>query len=262
MFRTKPKAGLGQHFLVNKKYAEMIVEAVDPKAGENVIEIGPGKGALTDILAKRGCRIVAVELDKQLGKFLEGEYGHDDNVVIMSMDFTLLEPAIIPRQSKIIGNIPYNITTPILDKLFELREKITLVVLTVQTEVALKLTAKPGKPGYGKSTVMLWAGFDIESLFTIPRTAFSPAPEVTSRVIRLKPAGRGIKDIDNFRQFIRRCFQQKSRTLVNSMQIGFNWPKELSEYLIKKAEFDIRVRPSGITCEEYLKLYRIWQKMR
>jgi len=124
-----------------------------------------------------------------------------------------------------------------LDKLFSFRDKIELAVFTIQTEVANKLTANQRLPVMAGPTVLLWSGFDIESLFAIPRTAFSPPPDVNSKVVRLYPADRGLEDIENFRQFIRGCFHQKNKTLVNSVRSGLDWPKEKAESLFKTLDW-------------------------
>jgi 16S rRNA (adenine1518-N6/adenine1519-N6)-dimethyltransferase len=260
MPRIKPKARFGQHFLMEKKYAARIVEALEPETGESIVEIGSGKGVLTDILLQKGCQVTAIELDKRLINLLNNKYRNRPSIKILPYDFLKINPSQIPNNSKILGNIPYNITSQILDKLFKFRQMITLAVLTVQAEVAANLSASSGDKGYGKSTVLLWAGFDIESLFTIPRSAFSPPPQVTSKVVRIRPANREIEDIESFRQFIRNCFCQKTKTLANSMQMGFDLPKERCEYLIQKAELDKKIRLTAVSCNDYLNLYRIWQE--
>jgi 16S rRNA (adenine1518-N6/adenine1519-N6)-dimethyltransferase len=137
-----------------------------------------------------------------------------------------------------------------------------LAVLTIQKEVADKLIAPPGSSIYGKPTLLMWSGFAVEKLFSIPRKAFSPPPNVASRVVRITPIDRGISDLRQFSDFITGCFSQKNRTLINSLQIGFDWPKEMCEYLLKKAEFDLRVRPKDVTNDQYHKLYQIWQAIR
>jgi 16S rRNA (adenine1518-N6/adenine1519-N6)-dimethyltransferase len=262
MCPIRARASYGQHFLSNKKLAEKIVMAAEPTLTDNFIEIGPGKGALTGNLVKVAGFVLAFELDKRLGALLRETYQNHDNIAIMISDFLDFKPDDLSSKVKIIGNIPYNITTPILEKLLEFHDRLDLVVLTMQKEVADKLTALPGSSNYGKLTLQIWSQFQSEQLFSVPRKAFSPPPTVASRVVKLIPIDRGIGDLRRFSEFIAGCFSQKNRTLINSFQIGFDCPKEMCEYLLRKAELDMKVRPRDVTFDQYLKLYRIWQENR
>jgi len=260
MPKTKAKKSLGQHFLVNKRYAFEIVRALDPNPGETVIEIGPGRGALTGLFLESGCRVMAIELDKTLAQSLRNSYGNKHDLEVINQDFLFLSNKIIPAKAKLVGNIPYNLTSEIFDKLFEIRDRLNLAVLTIQLEVARKISARFGENYYGREAILLWAGFEIAPLFTIPRRAFSPAPRVTSKVIRLIPVDRGLDNIDAFRDFVRSCFRQKARTLVNSMRLGLNLPKEECERLLVDSKIESDPRPSGVSFEYYKKLYRQWKE--
>jgi len=259
MRSIKAKPGYGQHFLTSKKLAEKIVAAAEPNLTDNFIEIGPGKGALTDILVPRVGFLLAFELDKRLGEALRNTYRDNDSIAIMIKDFLDFKSEELNSRVKIIGNIPYNITTPIIEKLFGFRDKIEMVILTIQKEVADKLTASVGDKNYGKLTVQAWAGFEIAQLFSIPRKSFSPPPKVASRVICLKPIERGIGNLADFSLFIDSCFSRKNRTLQNCLEIGFGWPKNKCENLIGEAGIDLKIRPKDVTTDQYLELYRLWR---
>jgi 16S rRNA (adenine1518-N6/adenine1519-N6)-dimethyltransferase len=262
MCPIKAKAGYGQHFLASKKMAEKIISACAPTRNDNFLEIGSGKGALTRILVDKAGNVTAIELDKELARIIRDTYKDCDNIKIINADFLEYRAVNLAERLKIIGNVPYNITSPILEKLFEFRDKMDFAVFTIQKEVADKLTASSGLSGYGKLTLLMWSGFATEQLFSIPRKAFSPPPKVASRVVKITPIDRGITDFAEFSAFITACFSQKNRTLMNSIQIGFDWPKEMCEYLLKQAEFNLKVRPKEINNDDYLKLYQIWQAIR
>lgn len=262
MGQIKAKSGYGQHFLTSHKLAEKIVLAANPGTTDHFIEIGPGKGVLTSMLIEKAGFVLAYELDKRLSAALRENYRNQDNIAIMQGDFLDFNPEELTSNVKVIGNIPYNITTPILEKLTEFCDKIDIVVLTIQKEVADKLTALVGDKNYGKLTIQTWSAFEITQLFSVPRKAFSPPPKVLSRVVRLSPVKRGITDSAGFSRFISGCFSQKNRTLQNCMQIGFDWPKAKCDNILNKTELSVKTRPREVTIDKYLELFRLWQAMR
>lgn len=257
----KAKSSYGQNFLTNKKLAEKIVAASEPNLTDNFIEIGPGKGALTNCLAEKVEFILAFELDRELGEYLRETFREKENIAIMIGDFLEFKPVELESRVKIIGNIPYNITTPILEKLIEFKDKIDVAILTMQKEVADKLTAISSDSNFGKLTMQIWSAFETRQLFSIPRKAFSPPPGVLSKVVRLTPVDRGVADLAGFSRFISGCFSRKNRTLQNCLQIGFGWTKERSEKLLSKADISLKIRPKDVTSDQYLELFRLWQAM-
>jgi 16S rRNA (adenine1518-N6/adenine1519-N6)-dimethyltransferase len=260
MCPIRAKKSLGQHFLANRKYAERIVSAIDPKPSDTVLEIGPGKGALTRILLEKGCRVIAVEVDDKLVEHLKSEFANIDNLKIISNDFLDLDVSQLPSPIKIIGNIPYNITKEILEKLFEFENIVTCVVLTIQTEIAQKLVAKPSADDYGLLTLLIQSGFTAQVLLGVPRKVFSPPPKVSSKVIKLTPVQSPNIDSVAFRDFLRGCFKQKRKTLANSMQFGLAIPKSNCESLLKQAGHNGRVRPELLSLNEYLTIFQLLQK--
>ncbi len=254
----RPKKRLGQNFLVKENIAAKIVEAIDPHPGENVVEIGAGMGALTRYLLERECNVTAVEFDRDLVPMLEANFGGDKNLKIVSRDVMKITAGDLPDKAKIIGNLPYNISTALIEKLYEFESMVTLAVFTVQTEVANRLIAYPGSRDYGSFSVIMKAGFDTSHLFNISPKAFRPEPKVESSVIKLLPIDGNFDDLENFKTFIRGCFRQKRKTLANSMQIGLNIPKDVCEGLIERAGHMIDIRAEQLSFDEYMELYGLW----
>lgn len=257
---TKAKKRLGQHFLANRRVAARIVNSIAPQPGDNVVEIGPGKGALTDILLEKECHVTAIEFDRDMIALLKSRYNCQHNIRIIERDILRITADDLPEYGKFIGNIPYNITTAILEKLLEFKAAISQAVFTVQAEVANRLTAHPGTRAFGSFTVIMNTGFDIKALFKISPRAFKPVPKVVSTVIKLTPVNREPEDLENFKVFIRGCFRQKRKTLINSMQLGLNIPKQDCERMIIKIEKVSNVRPEQLSFNDYLNLYELWQQ--
>ena len=230
----RPK--LGQNFLADRSYAEKIVEAAGDISHARVLEIGPGRGVLTDLLAKRAGRVIAIELDRVLAAQLRMRYTLRDNVEIIEGDIltidlgTLLGPrpgalaGVTPRKPepvRVVGNIPYYITSDILLRLFAFHHLFDCIVIMVQKEVADRIAAKPGTKDYGmlSATAQLYA--KVENLFTLPPGAFNPPPKVHSSVLRLTLAPQFEKlrvPEREFIDFLRLSFGQKRKTLVNNLK--------------------------------------------
>ena len=183
------KKSLGQHWLTDRSYQTRIVAALDPAPTDEVVEIGPGAGALTQHLAGRVRRLVLVELDDALARDLERRFGGPDVTVVRGDALRVDLPALVERweRAKLIGNIPYRITSPLLEKILEGRPRPAEIVLTLQKEVAQRLASPEGRKSYGALTVGVRAVADVEVLFTIPRGAFRPTPDVDSATVRLRP---------------------------------------------------------------------------
>jgi 16S rRNA (adenine1518-N6/adenine1519-N6)-dimethyltransferase len=239
--------------------AARIVEAIKPQPGDHVVEIGPGKGALTEHLANEECLVTAIEFDRDLIPLLTAKFTDYRNVIIIAKDILKVTREELPDRMKLIGNLPYNISTAILEKLFEFRDAVDSAVFTVQSEVASRLTADPKSRDYGSLTVIMKAGFDIEPLFEIGSKHFKPTPMVNSSVVRLVPADRMPGNFEAFTSFIRGCFRQKRKTLCNSMQLGLNIPKYNCEDLLKKAGHKDGVRPEQLSFDDYTRLYDLWR---
>lgn len=183
------KKTLGQYWLHDPAYQARIVEALDPGPDDEIVEIGPGGGALTRHLAGRARRLVLVELDRALAAKLERRFGPAGAVVVAGDALRVDLPALVERwdDAKVVGNIPYQITSPLLEKILGARPRPREIVFTLQAEVADRLAAPPGRKTYGALTVGVCAVADVEILFRIPRGAFRPVPNVDSATVRITP---------------------------------------------------------------------------
>lgn len=237
--RPQKKPKLGQHFLDSDDAAMRIVDALGDVSQSTVLEIGPGRGILTSSLAKRARRLIAVELDRVLAAQLSLKFGMARNVEIIEADVLAIDfnslfgpkpglgrPGIDlkPQPAKVVGNLPYYITTEILLRLFAFSKYFDTIVIMVQKEVADRLAAEPGGRDYGmlSATAQLYAR--VENLFTLPPDAFSPPPKVHSSVLRLTVAPQQEKlgvTGDGFVDFLRLSFGQKRKTLWNNLKAGY-----------------------------------------
>jgi 16S rRNA (adenine1518-N6/adenine1519-N6)-dimethyltransferase len=253
---------LGQHFLADDGFARQIVEAVGDVSQSTVLEIGPGRGVLTSLLAKQARRLIAVELDRVLAAQLRLRFGMFSNVEvieadILSIDFDSLfgpkpglrRPGIEfkPDPVKVIGNLPYYITSDILLRLFEYSKYFETLVILVQREVAERVAAKPGSSDYGLLSATAQLNARVEKLFTLPPGAFAPPPKVHSAALRLTIAPRQKElglDVDGgseqgFIDFLKLSFGQKRKTLWNNLKS--NYP----EGRLRAALAEARVKPAA-----------------
>src|SRR5579871_902403 len=279
----KPK--LGQHFLASESYALQIVEALGDASQSTVIEIGPGRGILTSLLARRVRRLIAVELDRVLAAQLRLKFGMYPNVEvieadILSIDFDSLfgpkpglgRPGIEfkPSPAKVVGNLPYYITSDILLRLFEYFKYFESLVIMVQREVADRIAAAPGSRDYGllSATAQLYAR--VEKLATVPPGAFSPPPKVHSTILRLTMAPRqkelGLSsdsiagEKDGFISFLRLSFGQKRKTLWNNLKTAY--PEAELRQALSKTGIKPAARAETLSLDESAALFRALRNHR
>jgi len=273
--QLKPK--LGQHFLASDSYALQLVDVLGDVSQNTVVEIGPGRGVLTSLLAKRARRLIAVELDRVLAAQLRLRFGTFPNVEvieadILSIDFDSLfgpkpglsRPGIEfkPAPARVIGNLPYYITSDILLRLFDYSKYFETLVILVQREVADRIAAKPGSRDYGLLSATAQLHARVEKLFTLPPGAFSPPPKVHSTALRLTMAPRqhelgldGNGQIaDGFIDFLKLSFGQKRKTLWNNLKSTYPEPR------LRAALLQVRVKPAAraetLSLEESAALFR------
>jgi 16S rRNA (adenine1518-N6/adenine1519-N6)-dimethyltransferase len=218
----KPK--LGQNFLVDAQAAQRIVVALGDVAEHTVAEIGPGRGAITGILAARAKHVLAIELDRGLATGLRDRFA-PERITVIEQDVLQFDFAVAAERAgqrlRLAGNLPYYITSPILLKLAASHGALELAVLMVQREVADRVTAAPGSRDYGllSATVQMYG--PVEQLFTLPPSAFSPPPQVHSTVFRWRFAARFAElrvEEAGFLRFLRQVFAQKRKTLANNLR--------------------------------------------
>ena len=256
----KPK--LGQNFLVDDAACLAIADSLGPLDQSTVIEIGPGHGAITRLLAGRCRRLIAIEIDRALAAELRFRFREQPQVEILEADVLDVDFAALlsPRETaRVVGNLPYYITSEILLRLFAAGGHclLTRAVLMMQREVAERVVAAPGVRAYGVLSATAQMSAQVETLFTLPPSAFSPPPDVFSTVLRLEFAPRfrelGV-DAQGFDAFLKSCFAQKRKTLANNLRAaGYSsdllqaaWPAEIPEL----------ARAESIALEPMAKLYR------
>ncbi len=214
-----PRKRFGQHFLTDAHYVARIVDAIDPRPGDNVVEIGPGLGALTGALVLRAQRIAAIEIDRDLAARLRTRFTVEQ-LALHETDALAFDFATLGGELRVVGNLPYNISSPLLFYLATFEERLRDVHVMLQREVVARMTAAPGTADYGRLTVMLQARFAIARLFTVPPGAFRPPPKVESAVARLVPlraARPRIGDEALFARIVAAAFGQRRKTLRNAL---------------------------------------------
>jgi len=253
----KPK--LGQNFLVDDAARHRIADALGNISDRTVIEIGPGHGAITEILATRACRLIAIELDRALAAELRFRFRDHANVEIVEADVLTSDLSQFGSQLDVIGNLPYYITSDILLHLFAAANTgiLARAVLMMQREVADRVAAAPGVRDYGllSATTQMYARVD--SLFTLPPEAFSPPPDVFSSVIRLEFAPRFTElnvDPAGFDRLLKQAFAQKRKTLANNLRFAGYEPSTLTAAWPRK--LPMQARAEEIPLEQMAELYR------
>jgi 16S rRNA (adenine1518-N6/adenine1519-N6)-dimethyltransferase len=270
--RSAKKPRLGQHFLTDESIALAIVDALGDISQCTVLEIGPGRGVLTNLLARRVRRLIAVETDRILAAQLRMAYALTGNVEIIEGDILAVDLdaifapkpgttrpglAVPPEIVRVVGNIPYFLTSDILLRLFQYRRYFHSFVLMVQREVAARLVAKPGKSDYGllSATAQLYAR--VEKLFDVAPSSFAPPPKVHSSVIRLTLASQ-VEDLGvdekGFIQFLRHSFGQKRKTIWNNLKSAY--PTPALKVALQKAGIKPTVRAEALSLETNARIFR------
>ena len=262
----RPTKGLGQHFLIHQATAEKIAAAIRPGPGDVVVEIGAGLGALTLPLSRSGALLIAVEIDAELANFLRNEFEEKSNgkgVKIECMD--ILELDLIglheqfQRKMKIIGNLPYNISSPVLFKLMEAADCLKEAVLMLQDEVAERVLAGPGNKNYGILSVMAAYHSERRRVMRVKPSQFHPPPKVDSQVISLRfrncPLAPQVEPLW-LKQTVKAAFSHRRKTLRNSLlasKLG-NLTSDSVSTALEEASIDPRRRAESLTLEEFLRL--------
>src|SRR5579864_3590718 len=266
------KTRLGQNFLADAGAAEQIVDALGDVSESVVVEIGPGKGALTQVLARRAKRLIAVELDRMMSAELRFKYRPQPQVEIIEADVLKLDFRTVlnrtigplndlrplkPSPARVVGNLPYYITSDILLRLFEFHDQFDVIVIMVQREVADRIAAEPGSRDYGllSATAQLYA--KVGKLFTLPPEAFTPPPKVHSTVLRLTIAPRfaelKINPVE-FIGFLKTAFAMKRKTLLNNLKKDYS--EEMIRSTLKETGVRSDVRAEALPLESSAEIFR------
>jgi len=248
------KKRFGQNFLVDGNIIHRIIRSVNPQPGEHLVEIGPGLGALTSHLVDKACQLDVVEIDRDLAGKLESQYAQSANFQLHQMDALKADFGALAKNEqalRIIGNLPYNISTPLLFHLLSFKHCIHDMHFMLQKEVVDRLASPEGCKTYGRLSVMVQYHCHVEPLFVVPPSAFKPAPKVESAIVRLRPRSRttAVTDPSLFAQMINACFQQRRKTLRNGLKLLL---KDRSiDYL---DNIDLGRRPETFSVEEFIAL--------
>lgn len=263
------KKSFGQNFLIDSNYIEKIISSLNVQAGEAIVEIGPGRGALTRKLIERNARVFAVELDRDLIPILESEFGDNESFILIESDALKLnfrQFAISDRERvKLVANLPYYISTAILQKLIEQREVFSELILMLQREVVERITAPAGSSARGYLSVFVEAYCEVEKLFDVPPTAFRPIPKVWSAVIKLKIRNKGLimkeEGEQVFWKIVSAGFAQKRKTIFNNLKNARSeLPREavrgrVIEEVLAAAQIEKSRRAESLTLEEWTNIF-------
>ena len=251
MARHRARKRFGQHFLTDPGVIDAIIGAISPHSDDIIVEIGPGQGAITEPLARSGCQLHLVELDRDLVTRLRSHYADRSNVTVHEADALEFDFATLGDQLRIVGNLPYNISTPLLFHLLRYRDRILDMHFMLQKEVVDRMAAEPGSKAYGRLGIMLGCHLSIEPLFDVPPASFDPPPEVNSAVVRLDPLPPGTFDIsDNSRlsSLVATAFMQRRKTLRNALR------NEADANDFDAVGIDPGLRPEQIAIGQYIAL--------
>jgi len=250
----RPQKRLGQNFLVDRRVLERIVKVCDLKNDEVILEIGPGQGAITSALLPHVKAIIAVETDRVLAEKLRQDYA-GQNVTVLHGDFLKLDLSCLPGPVKVIGNIPYYISSPIIGRILEEKHRFTSFFMTSQLEFGQRLVAKPGSRDYSSLTCFVNYFTEPKLLFKIAPNAFNPAPKVWSCFMRLdirqEPAVR-VQDETAFLKIIRQGFLQRRKTLVNSLSSLY--PKTELAAVLTALGIKENIRAEALSLEDYARI--------
>jgi len=236
----RPRRRFGQHFLHERRVLEKIVNALAPAQDDFFIEIGPGEGALTGPLLEKVSKLEVIELDRDLASTLAAKFP-PFRLTVHCADALEFDFARFPSGMRLVGNLPYNVSTPLLFHLARYASQVRDMHFMLQLEVVQRMVAAPSTPAYGRLSVSLQARFQMKKLFTVSRGAFTPPPKVESAVVRMEPLAWQLP-IDE--DLLRRAFSARRKTLRNA----------LPEIDFEAAGIDPKLRPENLSPEDYARL--------
>ncbi|MCK8607558.1 16S rRNA (adenine(1518)-N(6)/adenine(1519)-N(6))-dimethyltransferase RsmA [Apilactobacillus ozensis] len=266
-YHLAAKKSLGQNFLTDLNILQKIVEAASISDSDNIIEIGPGIGGLTEQLAKNAKKVLAFEIDQNLLPVLDDTLSQYNNVKIINQDILKANlPQVIEDEFekenpvKVVANLPYYITTPIILDLLKGNASFDQIVVMMQKEVADRLVANPGSKDYGSLSIIIQYLNNTEIAFEVPRTSFIPAPKVNSAIVSLSSKDsidNPVFDFDKFCGFVRGCFAHRRKTFWNNLQGVFGKTPEIKQALklaLQEFNIDAGIRPERLAIEQYVEL--------
>lgn len=258
----RAKKSLGQNFLRDDVVIERIVDELEINTGDTVLEIGPGRGALTTKLVETGVNVLAIEIDRHLVPTLRTQFHFSPNFSVVEADVLTSDlsgylTGLLPTETKLVGNLPYYISTAILQKLAAERALLSRIVLMLQREVVDRISAAAGNSERGFLTLMTEMAFEVERLFDVAPEAFTPVPKVWSSVVALTPKPSSVGDEAGFRAIVSAGFAQKRKTILNNLKNSL--PN--AEAVLTAAGVEPMRRAETLTLTEWVMLYNACQKM-
>jgi len=256
-FDLRARKGLGQHFLIDGEVLKHITAAAELAPTDVIVEVGPGLGVLTRELAQKAARVIAIELDNKLATALKQTLAPFNNVTIINDDVLKIEPAALATDYKVVANLPYYITSPVLRHFLEASAKPKVMILMVQKEVAEAIAAKPGEMSLLSVSVQLYGEPKIISY--VPAECFYPAPKVDSAILRINlyPQPRVAVDEGGFFEVVRAGFTAPRKQLANSLAQGLGMAKSDASSLLERAGIAPQRRAETLTLEEWARLWRV-----
>ena len=248
--KHKARKRFGQNFLTDEKIIERIVATIAPKRDDSLLEIGPGQGAMTLPLLECVNKLNVIEIDRDLISILESF--KKDNLIINQGDALKFDLDTLPTPIRVVGNLPYNISSPILFHLLENRAKVKDMTFMLQKEVVERISAPSGSKIYGRLSVMMQAFFEVEMIFVVPPESFEPAPKVDSAIVYLKPLMNSkVKNVKVFEKIVKAAFSQRRKTLRNCLK---------SLLTQEQTDVDLSLRAETLDVDEFVTLTNDYER--
>ena len=248
----KPKKFFGQNFLSDSQLIEELIEEMNIKDEDRLLEIGPGTGAMTNLLLEKCGSLTAIEIDKNLTRFLEKVFGDKKNFNLIEKDILQYDPKELGRVNKLIGNIPYNISTPIIEWIIDNKSSFDEVFLMLQKEFGERCFAQPNSKSYGRLSIFVQCFFDVTAIREVDKSFFNPPPKVQSIFLKFTPKVLDISSnsvlMNNLSILTREAFSKRRKLISNSLKSFF------SEQDLVELGIETKSRPENLSVETYLKL--------
>jgi len=264
----RPLKASGQNFLVDGNVINKIISSADVHPEDNVLEIGPGRGALTEILAEKAGRLVLVEFDHALAGSLKRRYADDSRVTVIDGDVLEVDLAELLSGAdtwKVVANLPYNISTAVLFRLMEIRGKLSRMILMLQKEVGDRLVAPPNCKDYGVTTVLLGLWFDMRREFLVHPGSFHPSPKVDSAVLRFVPLAApraAVGDEGVFKRVVKGAFAMRRKTLINCLKAAELVPIDDLQRILDECGIDGKRRGETLSLDEFAALSQHFSRVK
>ena len=246
----QPRKRFGQNFLIDDQIVNRIISIISPKKSDNIVEIGPGKGALTFPLLEHLDHLSVIEIDRDLISFLKLE--KQDKLTIYKADALKFDYGLISNNLRIVGNLPYNISSPLLFRLLSNKNQIIDMTFMLQKEVVDRIVARHGNKTYGRLSVMMQTFFEVESIFTVPKESFDPQPKIESAILYLKTKTQPLTENTKLlEKIVKISFSQRRKTLKNCLK------SILSQ---EQTKIDLSLRAEMLSVENFITLMKDYEK--